>query len=649
MAKKKQQKISQIKKYNLATISIIIIIIGIAIYSHVLNSPFVFDDHDIILKSNELKSGAIYTHFNQARYIGYVTFAINYHLNKLNTFGYHLVNLIIHILNSILVYLLVQKILLIIQNQTGPPFRREIPLIIALIFLVHPVQTQAVTYIAQRFTSLAAFFSLTAILSYLEFKTAKTKPYFYLILSFIACLLAFKTKENTATLPFIIIAIELILFKDRKFTNKKIMHVLPFFILFAVIPLSFIPINQPAGELLGELTKASYQTEQVTRTQYLFTEFRVIVTYICLLIFPIHQSIDYYYALSQSFFDTKTFLSFLFLSMLFIFSLIISNKYHVISFGIIWFFIFLAVESSIIPIKDVIFEHRIYLPSIGFFIALVYAMFLLDKRFKLKKILFIIFIAIIISLAIAAYSRNKFWNNEETLWEDAATKFPRNPRAVSNFGGMLADNNKCPQAIPLLNKSIEMAPNNPKNWFLLAYCHRQAGLLDDAIKEYSKVLELSPGNQKATIHLADIYLQKRDFDSAYSILIKAQESFPGNLYINASLAHIKCETGDLTDALTSFDDAAKAGLDQASTYFNFAVCLLNHGNYLDSRKYFFKALELDPGLVDVNYFIAVTYDTAKDFQKAVFFYQQFLSRSTRSSWIPEARQRLEQLKTGSSL
>ena len=168
--------------------------------------------------------------------------------------------------------------------------------------------------------------------------------------------------------------------------------------------------------------------------EYFLTQFRVILTYIRLFILPYNQNLDYDYSVSTSFFQIKTFFSFLALLGILLSGVLLFKKYRLISFGIFWFFLTLSVESSIIPIsQNVIFEHRTYLPSFGFFLALTGAFYYFFREKYLK-------IAVIIILMIAAvntvltYQRNKIWKTEYTLWNDCVKKSPDKARANNNFG-----------------------------------------------------------------------------------------------------------------------------------------------------------------------------------------------------------------------
>lgn len=573
MARKKHQIIENKKEYSFAIIAIIIAITGFIIYSNTFHASFAFDDHDAIIENYAIRNNSIYTHFNQPRYIGLISFALNYRFNHFNTFGYHLVNILIHIINALLVYLVIQKILKFNKTQSNGIYQRAIPILIAFIFLVHPIQTQSVTYTVQRYTSLSALFSFVSILFYLKFRSSQTRNFLLYILSLIACLLAFKTKENTATLPLCIIAIEALLFRNEKISTSRILHVLPYFILVAVIPFSFINTNQPLGKLIGGITEASSETTTITRTQYFLTELRVIVTYIRLLVLPINQSIDYIFPLSKSLLELKTFLAFCLLLLLLVYAFLIAKRHSFISFGILWFFIFLVIESSIIPISDVINEHRLYLPSVGFISAVVYAFFHVERILKWRKFNLIFFTIIILVLSVSTYQRNKVWDNEISLWKDTATKFPEDTRAWENLGAAYMTKSMYTDAMKYLEKAIEINPQRASQWFNLAMCHKALGLTENAITELKIALELKPQYLKPGINLAILYIEKKQFNDSYDVLIKAKNYAPDHPYINGLLAQVYCEMGETATAISLYDQAMNKGLDSQDLYSKIAQCL----------------------------------------------------------------------------
>ncbi|MBI4374596.1 MAG: tetratricopeptide repeat protein, partial [Deltaproteobacteria bacterium] len=288
------------------------------IYSNTFLTPFQFDDESNIIDNAEIRSLGNFLDFSGTRFVCFLTFALNYRFGGLNVFGYHLVNLLIHITNGFLVYSLILLLIRAVQGPPTPPASQSasapfIALATALLFIAHPIQTQAVTYIVQRLASLVTLFYLLAVVGYLKWRLspseAGTRSLWYAV-SLVSCVLAMKTKENSFTLPLMILLMERVFFKPLRWKA-----ILPFFLLAApIIPLS----HQNA---LGEAEGFARDTTEIGRSDYLFTQFRVIVTYLRLLVLPINQRLDYDYPIYHSFFQPAVFIPFLFLLGLFVFAI----------------------------------------------------------------------------------------------------------------------------------------------------------------------------------------------------------------------------------------------------------------------------------------------------------------------------------------
>ena len=634
------------KNINNIICILIFLIIGGLIYSNTLNNPFTFDDTNNIVDNASIKNSSIYYQINQPRYIGIISFALNYKFNKLNPYGYHLANIIIHIMNAICVFFLTKEIATLSPMKIQHKWKEIIPFFSSLIFLVHPIQTQAVNYVVQRETSLAAFFVLISILFYVRFKRYGQIPNY--LISLIACLLAFKTKENTATLPLILIVIGFLFFAQEKNYKQIFMNILPYFLLLIVIPLSFINVNKSAGELLGEINRASYATPVISRSTYFFTELNVIISYMKLIMLPVNQSIDYYYPLSQSLFENKTFFSFCLIVMIIILALKMARKYAVISFGIFWFFIFLLVESSIIPIADVIFEHRIYLPSIGFIIGAVRSLFLIENRYK-WRILTPILCVIILLLSILAFERNTIWQSEISLWQDASIKFPQNARSFANLGYAYAKQGNCEESIKASKIAIKLDPEQKYAWYNLGGCHWRTNFIVEAINDFNNVLRLDPAASNASCELAKIFMKKHNILFASHVLKRAKDFDSNNVQINALLADAYCQIGNLSEAKKIFEEAKKAGIDSAHFYYNYAICLFKKNEIQESKINFISSLELNPDEIESYYFLALIYEKENDYEKAASYYKMFISKSKEdNNLVADAKKKMNQIMNKSS-
>jgi len=278
------------------------------IYSNTFSVPFHFDDTPNILENPQIKDLKNFLDFSGNRYVGYLSFALNYHFGGLHVFGYHLVNLLIHIINGFLVYFLVlllfktsrrQKTLadpniLSTTHDSQIAAAPWIALAAALLFVAHPIQTQAVTYIVQRFASLVTLFYLFTVVCYLKWRLASPETrsrFLWYWMALLFTVLAMKTKENSFTLPFMILLVEVVFF--RSFTRRRWVALIPFLLTLLIIPVS-------RGDALGEAEGFARDTTAISRSDYLFTQFRVIVTYIRLLFLPIRQNLDYDYPIYHS-------------------------------------------------------------------------------------------------------------------------------------------------------------------------------------------------------------------------------------------------------------------------------------------------------------------------------------------------------------
>lgn len=621
---------------------ILIIVVGIIAYSNTLHSPFAFDDHRMIVTNNKIKNNSIFLEFNNPRYIGTITFALNYRINELDPFGYHLVNIIIHLFNAILVYMVMLNIISLVKKEPLNKNEFILPFIIALIFLLHPVQTQAITYISQRFASLAAFFVMASLLSYLKFRKRDQGSPWHLILSLIFALLAFKTKENTIVLPVIIILMELIIYKSSVFSLKKrIICIFPFFALLIIVISSFINLNQPIENLFTNTIEKSKETYVIPRGQYLITEFRVIITYLRLLVLPVHQSIEYIYPLSQSFFELKTLLSFSLIVLLIAIAILISTKSPLISFGILWFFVFHIVESSVIPISDIIFEHRIYLPSIGIIMAFVYFINTIFIKYKLRglKIFFYLIIAI---LGIATYARNDVWKDRISLWKDCVDKFPQNSRCHLNLGAAYITQEMYDPAIKELQTGLQGNTRDVEHRRLLALSYLKKGSIDLAVPIINQAVAIDPEFIQFYYQASGDFLEHHNYDAALTLLNSAHTIKETDWFIITMLGRTHCMLGHLNQALSYYDEALATGKNNGLAFRDKAFCLLSASRTAESRENFSQALAANQELVDCYFYIAITFENESNTTSAMQYYTLFLSKAPENNpLVPQAKAKLE--------
>jgi hypothetical protein len=545
--------------------ALLVIAVGLLAYSNTFNVPFHFDDKDVIVKNPIVKDLHFFVEPSKAkafkgwfeyegfrlRYIGYLTFALNYYLDILDVTGYHIFNLAVHIINALLVYWLVLLTLRMpffrttysevgtLQAARCGLHPNLIALFSALLFVSHPVQTQAVTYIYQRVTSLATMFCLLSLVMYIkgrliaqnaEFRTQISERHmrlssvFCYLLSFLSAAVAMKTKEIAFTFPIIIALYEFMFFEGR--LKRRILYLIPVFSTMLIIPLTILGTDKSFGELISDVSEATRLQTTLSRLDYLFTQFRVIVTYIRLLFLPINQNLDYDYPIYHSFFDPNVILSFLCITAILGFGVYLlyrsrsaSHRLRLIAFGIFWFFITLSLESGIIPIVDVIFEHRVYLPSVGFILVCVTGLAMLVERVNSKVVVRVVVAGVITAVVMLGgmtYGRNRVWQNKITLWEDVVMKSPEKSRPHNNLGNLYAIYYRFDEAVTEFKAALKFKPDFADAHHNLGVAYLNQNLLDEAISELKSTLQFDPYYADAHYHLGVVYKKQNRWDEAIS-------------------------------------------------------------------------------------------------------------------------------------
>jgi hypothetical protein len=383
----------------------------LVVYAGTFNASFHFDDFPLIVENYSLRdSGNFLEVLRGQRGVTMVTFLLNYAVGGLDVFGYHVVNIAIHIINSALAYLLITAILS--KNGFELERARKIAAFAALFFALHPIQTQSVTYIVQRMESLSALFYLASFLAFVKAVDINARCWRIALFALIPILyiLGFYSKEVAVTLPAIIFLYDFFFVSSLRL--KELASRWPLYLALIILLAYFIVSTVvPAGgfgDLSDELAKGSahisagFGVVGISAVEYLLTQFNVIVYYIALLFVPINQNLDYDFPISTGLFESPVvregavlnipiFMPIVSLVILLIIlaigcylllrsrATVAGGGGRVAAFFIFWFFILLSPTSSFIPILDVIFEHRLYLASLGFFTL---AALVIDRIFQ---------------------------------------------------------------------------------------------------------------------------------------------------------------------------------------------------------------------------------------------------------------------------
>lgn len=559
----------------------LVVFLGIIAYSNTFRMSFTFDDATNILSNHlirEFNPEGIKQAFTTRRGIGIVSFQLNYYLSGLSVTGYHLFNLCIHLTAALLVYRLLALML------ETPCFRSPentwvgtlpVPFFAALIFVTHPIQTQAVTYIVQRFTSMATMLYLASVVAYLQARMLQEQrgrlvsvgSVSWAAACLFASLCAFNTKEIAYTLPLALMLVEWICFglNRRKLAVVGVLSFAAVAAVLAKLGLGNVSLDQ-AMTAMDEATRLQTIT---SRSDYLFTQFRVILTYIRLLLLPINQSVDYDYTLSHGFFEPAVIGAFSVLALLFVLAIVLVRKsrsgrgdLRLVAFGLFWFFLALSIESSILPIIDLIFEHRVYLPSVGAITAVTAAGVSVAWRRnhgRFQAPVCIAFLLLAALLAGAAWKRNLVWKTEVTLWEDATAKKPRNSRAWNNLGGAYIKEKSADKALRALVRAIELDPSKAAAWNNLGIAIDLKGVYRDRFNKTKEMFNAPQSVENETVSqwLGDA---NNNLGLAYEILgnlPKAAENYRNATGYNPALGLAYYNLGLVSAAMGNADTYAE--------------------------------------------------------------------------------------------
>jgi len=572
---------------------VLFIIIIFGIYSNTLDVPFHLDDRPMILENPQVRIstlseiGKVGFESAMTRPVAFISFALNYYVHQYDLKGYHVVNITIHILTGIFLYLFMITTIAISTPQSAGPQKpgsfnpSPIAFGATLIWLVHPVQTQSVTYIVQRMTSMASMFYLLSFLLYakgrilqrahpdqtIQAETDSSSKYknitnnfrrslssLYFSCAVMAWLLALGSKQTSATLPFFIFLYEWYFFQNlsKDWLKKHLKYVLVVFILFSFIALIYLGFN-PLERIksIGD-----YAHKEFTFTERLFSQFRVVIYYLSLIFYP-HPSrlnLDYDFPLSHSLIDpSTTLLSLFIITVLVAFAFYTAKKERLISFCILWYLGNLVIESSVIPLA-IIFEHRTYMPSM--FVCLLLVL-LGARHIKQKWLLLALFGVIVMTFSVWTYERNQVWSDRITLWKDCVKKSPNKVRPHFNLGVAFEDKGFFKNAIHYYSDTLKINPTHYKAHYNLGNILLKENRKAEAINHFSKALKIKPDYSKAHINIANALAEEGKFKESVPHFLEVLSLKPNNSKAHYNLGLVLAKTGRLSDAINHFSKAVQ--------------------------------------------------------------------------------------------
>ncbi len=557
---------------------LLIILAAVLVYWHTLDVPFYLDDFSSIFENPVIYGGGGLGELWQyapLRIVGYATFAGNFQLHHSEPAPYHLVNILIHILAGLSVFALIRG-LLRTPAMDGGHSKQTLPLLplfVALLFVVHPLQTQAVTYVVQRLASLAALWTIASLACYVYGRLvhANGKKRLMFGLSFLFAGLGFLTKQNTFVLPLLAIVLELIFFPATRGRTMWTLLSGGIALLFIwAVPFLFMGYDSLS---LASLDAYTRETKDISRFSYFLTQTHVLWVYIKLFFWPVGLHLEHNVDLIESFANWKTGVALLAHIFFLMLSVLTVRRYPLFAFGILFYYISHLVESSFIPIRDLFFEHRAYLPNVGLCLSTGWLLFSLPGRLKgSRTIIAVVSISLLLVCGILAWQRNEVWRDPIKLWYDSAIHAPYKARPWDEYGKHLVQQGRHQEAVTIFQETVQRIHGKDAS----------PGLVMEETAAVNLLIALEKtGQQEAALLLADDFLT-RDAKAENKSKILTNK---GNLLFRSN---------QLGAAEKSYRQAIKTFDKNLFPMNNLAILLITQHRYSEAADVLGRVLSIDP-------------------------------------------------------
>lgn len=620
------------------SLAILVGLIFIA-YSNTFDVPFYLDDLAWIVENSRIHlkelslsglfSSIILDDLIHSRPISQISLTLNYYYFNIEPAGWHAFNLAIHILSAIILFFLIHLTL------TGQRFNieRRLSLVVALftslVWALHPIQTQTVTYVIQRMTSMSVMFYLAAFLAYVLGSRSNKK--WQSILGYTLCLVLWLfsvgSKEISVTLPFALLLYEYFLGDGDNRSKRRIKSL-------GLISLAFLLVGTVVLIQIWPRFASDFDgVRNFTLGERLLTEPRVFFYYISQITLPLSSklNLEHDFIISTSLTQpVTTLISMIFFFILLGLSLFLLKKRTLYVFALFWFIGHLLIESTILPV-EIAFDHRLYLPSVGLIAVAVPACLLnFNKRLTWLLMLFFCFFLLIIT-----YNRNELWRDPVALNRDIVLKSPEKTRAWVNLshalresgdhngaiaaakkaieakhttlvefkaaaylalGRVLAPQKKFQEARTALNKSLELYDRNPKAWLTLGLLDIDEGKFDQAIRNLAVAAGVIPENYRVWGGLAAAAFYANRYDDAVIWARRSLELNPDDAVSLATLGNVSFARSHFGEAERFYSEAIAKGRITEEVLNMRVKCWVEMGDYKRARKELEMLLQLYPDI-----------------------------------------------------
>lgn len=568
---------------------LLLILAGIAAYSNSFRVPFLFDDFYGIVNNPNLHYGVPLWKLlaGSIRPVVEVSLAINYRLGELNVWGYHAANLTIHLLAGWTLFELIRRTLRLHGSPAEAAWTDFLSFCAALIWMLHPLQTQAVVYLSQRAEILMGLFYLLTLYSLLRSVESPRHSGRWQAAALLSCLLGTWTKAGIITAPIAVLVYDRVFLAS---SYREIFRTRRWFYgaLFGTW------ISAAALNISQETMAQTFAQEgrAVPFVPYFLTQLEVIPHYLKLAFWPKPLVFDYSDWPLVVHFSGKLLPAALGLAALAVATLIALARRPALGFLGAWFFLTLL-PNTIFPLPDMAFEFRMFLPLAGLAVLFVFSLNSALQR-RSKTVLAVLLPVIAAGLATGTFTRNRDYRSAVSLWSDTAAKRPHNGRAWSNLGAALVLENKPEEASFALRRAIALDSKNGQACFNLGQLSMGHGKWPEALALFDQAVQakpnLAPAHQSRGIALESL----GRYDEAFAAYTEAVRIAPELPEAHLRLGVLLGRRGEWKAAALEFGKAIQAKPNDARAYRHLGEAFTHTGLLEGAIFAYSQALWLDP-------------------------------------------------------
>jgi tetratricopeptide (TPR) repeat protein len=596
----------------------LITLISAALYANTLKNGFVYDDEAMIAQNILISDmnniwklfGKEYLDLSAEKsYRPVVTFTyfLDYMLYGLKPWGYHLTNVLLHSVNGILLYMFLTLLYYNSVRESGIKSQgfTTWPLVVTLLFVTHPVLTEAVNAISFREDSLTTTFYLSTLILYIR----HPRPAIHLV-SYITYFLALLSKEMAITLPFMVYCYERIYGDKKGIPNRHIVGYTVVTLIYTYF--RFYYFYNPYED---------FATWRIS--ERFLTVPWLLLNYLKLTIFPVSLSADYEIAPIGSLSSTSFIVSLV--TFIILLSVVFSTREREAAFGILFFTITLIPVYNVIPIYNPFAERYLYLPTIGLLILSgpIHRTCLTSKH----KVRYIYIMSLLITLSlysVLTMKRNTIWRDNYTLWSYTAKKMPQNSRSHNILGTIYADQGRIYEAIEEVKSALMLRPDYADAHYNLGTIYAGMGRFDEAIQEYQEALRLNTRYAAAHFGIGIIYEKMGRIDGAMQEYRNALRISPNYSIAYHRLGNIYYQQGRFDEAKTNYLNALQINPNNPDFHNSLANTYYKLGIFDEAIDGYKKAIRLDPLDHGYYYNLGNVYDAQGRLDDAVVEYRKAL-------------------------